>query len=89
MYDNLFFYLVILGATMNRNSKLKHEKFKELAEKRVNRAINELRLIGNLANRNNYIFEQEEASKICSVLESEIKTLRLKFSSDKKDKFKL
>ena len=67
----------------------KHSKFKELAEKRVNRAIDDIRLIGNLANRNNYDFDQEDAVKICSVLDAEIKTLKLKFSSDKKNKFKL
>ena len=67
----------------------KHLKFRELAEKRVNRAIDDIRLIGNLANRNNYDFDQEEAVKICSVLDAEIKTLKLKFSSDKKNKFKL
>ena len=67
----------------------KHGKFKELAEKRVNRAIDDIRLIGNLANKNNYDFTQEEANKICSYLDAEIKALKLKFSGEKKNKFKL
>lgn len=67
----------------------KHVKFKELAEKRVNRAIDDIRLIGNLANKNNYDFTQEEANKICSYLDAEIKALKLKFSGEKKNKFKL
>lgn len=58
------------------------EKFKNLAEKRVIRAIKDLRLIGNLANRNNYVFEQADADKIISVLEAEVKDVRSKFRED-------
>ena len=41
----------------------KNKKFRELAEKRVTRLINNLRLIGNLANRNNYSYTEDEAQK--------------------------
>ena len=44
------------------------EKFKELAEKRVIRAVKDLRLIGNLANKNNYVFEPADADKIIAAL---------------------
>lgn len=60
----------------------KREKFKELAEKRVNRAIKDIRLVGNLANRNNYSYTEQDGAKICAALESEIKSLRAKFSSE-------
>ena len=60
----------------------KHEKFKELAEKRVNRAIKDIRLVGNLANRNNYTYTDQDSAKICAALELELKSLRAKFSSD-------
>ena len=67
----------------------KHKKFRELAEKRVNKTINDIRLIGNLSNRNNYSYDDDEASKICSVLEAEVKSLKAKFLNQKKNKFKL
>ena len=35
----------------------KERKFKELAEKRVNRALDSIRLIGNLSNRQNYSYD--------------------------------
>ncbi|NJD24471.1 MAG: hypothetical protein FIB06_03595 [Betaproteobacteria bacterium] len=60
----------------------KREKFKELAEKRVLRAIKDIRLVGNLANRNNYSYTDQDGAKICAALESEIKALRAKFSSE-------
>ena len=67
----------------------KNRKFRELAEKRVNRTINEIRLIGNLSNRNNYNYSDDEAYKICLVLEGEVKALKAKFLNQKINKFKL
>ena len=57
------------------------DKFKELAEKRVSRALNDLRLIGNLANRNNYNFEQEDVDKIFSALDGAVRDVKSKFRS--------
>jgi hypothetical protein len=57
------------------------EKFVELAEKRVNRAIKDIRLIGNLSNKTNYIYTPKDAEKIISALEKEVKVLRTRFVS--------
>jgi len=57
-------------------------KFRELAESRVNRVLHDMRLVGNLANRNNYEYSEEEAQKIIAVLEGEIKVLKSKFHSE-------
>lgn len=56
-------------------------KFVELAEKRVVRAIKDIRLIGNLSNKSNYSYTDEDARKIISALEREIKNLRQRFAS--------
>lgn len=60
----------------------KREKFVELAEKRVNRAIKDIRLISNLANKNNYMYTEQDVAKIISVLEQELKSLKTRFSID-------
>lgn len=57
------------------------KKFIELAEKRVTRVIKDLRLVGNLANRNNYTYTVQDAGKILAVLEAEIAVLRRKFEA--------
>lgn len=57
------------------------EKFVELAEKRVNRAIKDMRLIGNLSNKTNYMYTQKDADRIVSALEKEVKLLRSRFIS--------
>lgn len=68
------------------------EKFVELAENRVNRAIKDIRLIGNLSNKTNYIYTQKDAEKIIVTLEKELKLLRSRFltgGDEAEDTFRL
>jgi len=68
------------------------DKFIELAEKRVTRAIKDLRLVGNLANKTNYSYTDEDAKKILNAFDNELKNIRRKFestSSDEEFVFKL
>lgn len=69
----------------------KRDRFVSLAEKRVNKAIKDIRLIGNLSNKNNYEYEDAEAQAIFRVLEQEVKASRSRFdqSSRKDQLFKL
>jgi len=61
------------------------EKFIELAEKRVTKAIKDLRLIGNLANKTNYSYTDDDSKKILNALEYEVKNVRRKFESTSAD----
>lgn len=58
------------------------ERFVELASKRVNNAIRDLRLIGNLANRKTYSYTDKDAQKIIRALQKELNDLKQRFSSD-------
>jgi hypothetical protein len=60
----------------------KRQKFIELAEKRVTRVLDHLRLVGNLANRSNYEYEDRDVRKILAALEGELQRLRLKFNAE-------
>ena len=62
------------------------DKFVRLAEKRVSRAIKDLRLIGNLANRSNYSYDRRDVEKIVRALESELKLLKRRFDTDESSK---
>ena len=57
-------------------------RFKNLAEKRVNRAIKDLSLIGNLANKSNYDYSEADAKKILKALKEALDEVKLKFESD-------
>ncbi len=58
----------------------KRAKFLELANKRVNRAIKDLSLIANLANRKNYEYTEEEAKKILRALQNEVDHVKHNFT---------
>jgi len=71
----------------------KQQKFIEITEKRVTRLLNDIRLIGNLSNRNNYEYTPEDVTKIFLAIESELKTSRKRFdvalaSEDKRFKLR-
>jgi hypothetical protein len=59
----------------------KSVKFVELANKRVNRAIKDMQLVGNLANKTNYEYTDEQAKKILRALQQELDLLKHAFSS--------
>ena len=72
--------------------KMKREKFLELAEARTGRAIQSIRVIGNLSNRSNYSYTTEEVLKIIKALDSEVRDLKSRFNysnSRSKSDFKL
>jgi len=64
----------------NRQS-VKRERFVRLAEARVEKAIRALRVIGNLANKNNYEYTERDVQKIHNALVAELTNLRAQFKS--------
>lgn len=67
----------------------RNEKFKRLAEKRTNAVLEQLRILGNLSNKANYDYSPEEVRKIFSAIDSQLRTVKARFSDSKKRKFKL
>ena len=68
------------------------EKFVRLANARVNNAIRVIRIIGNLSNRSNYSYSDDDVSKIFRALQDELKACRKRFSQggpDKNDEFRI
>ena len=69
----------------------KREKFVRLAEKRTNKIIDMMRLMGNLSNKGNYEYTEEDVKKIFNALEKEMKTVKEEFinSQNEDSRFKL
>lgn len=68
------------------------KKFVELAEKRVSRALRDIKLIGNLSNRSNYMYTDEDAKKIFKALQTAVADLKARFDrrgDDSETGFKL
>ncbi len=64
----------------------KVSKFIELAEKRTQRIINNLELIGNLSNRGNYSYNQDQYEKIFRAIRKALKESEDKFAEANKQK---
>ena len=58
---------------------VRRERFKRLYPKRLEKAIWSIRSIGNLSEKSNYIFEEDEVLKMISKLISELKVIIAKF----------
>ncbi len=64
---------------MERDKRL---KFVELAELRVNKALNFMRLIENLANKKNYDYTESDANQVIGALEDALRSVKASFKED-------
>jgi len=69
----------------------KNQKFVRIAEKRTNKIISMIRLLGNCSNRSNYDYSEKQIQQIFDALSQEIEDAKKKFSSgnEKRGKFNL
>lgn len=58
----------------------KRERFVRIAESRTNRILDQLKLLGNCANKHNYDYTDEDVRKIFSAIEKEVKAAKGKFN---------
>lgn len=61
-------------------------RFKRIAEKRTNRILNDIRLLGNTGNKTLYNYEQADIDKIFSIIDTKLTETRSKFKTAKKEK---
>jgi len=65
------------------------ERFKRLATARTKAVLDKLRLLGNLSNRANYDYSEEEARKIFRAIDEQLRIVKTKFQGKLKREFKL
>lgn len=58
----------------------KKEKFKRIAEKRTNRVIDTMQLIGNLANTSSYEYSQKDVDKMFKAIEASVADAKRAYS---------
>ena len=74
--------LGVVGTGTDRGRQ-KHDKFRELGENRTNRALEAIRRVGNLSNRQLYEYEEGEVKKIVKALRDAVADIEAKFASPK------
>ncbi len=57
----------------------KHDKFKRVAEARINKIIDMIRLLGNCSNTAIYEYTEENIKQIFDAIKSELKTCQNKY----------
>lgn len=70
------FIRLLKGVEVSR----KHDNFVRLAEARVNKALEAIRLVGNLSNRSNYEYSDAESRAILAAINSAVSDLRAQFN---------
>jgi hypothetical protein len=60
----------------------KRQKFVELAEARVTRAMKDIRLIGNLSNKSAYTYSEEDVRRIFRALQREMESAKARFGGE-------
>ncbi len=72
-------------------STIKRDRFVRIAERRVNKIIDNFDLLGKCSNRRNYEYSEEEVRRIFREIERKVKETRLQFrdGARNKGKFKL
>jgi len=64
--------------------ELDRQKFVQLAEARVNKTMKDIQLIGNLSNRSNYDYTDEDVEQIFKALSQEIAACKKRFELSKR-----
>ena len=68
--------------------KTKRERFVEIAGKRTNRIIDDLHLLGNCSNKNNYEYSDEDVRRMFAAIEEALRESKGRYSKLKgKEKF--
>lgn len=65
------------------------EKFKRLATYRTNLVLEKLRILGNLSNKANYDYNDEEVNKIFTAIDSQLRIAKARFAGKRKREFSL
>lgn len=65
--------------TESKSVRDKRKKFEDIAVRRVNKVIKEIRLIGNLSNRSSYEYNDEDVRKIVKALQREVDAVKARF----------
>jgi len=71
---------------MSRESakETKEQRFKRIASRRTEKTLDALRKLGNCSNRGIYYYSTEDVNKIFSAIDTELKRIKLLFTSKSK-----
>lgn len=66
---------------------VRRERFLKIATKRTNKVLEDIAMLSNCANTNNYEYTEEEVKKMFFAIETELNNAKSKFNIKKKERF--
>jgi hypothetical protein len=69
---------------MSKNNEQKAERFKRLAEKRVRKVLDDIRIVSNLHNRGLYDYTPEQLRKIFAAMKDALAKAEARFRGEEK-----
>ena len=75
----------------NGNGNIRRNRFEKIASKRVQKVLDDLDLLSNCSNRNNYEYSESDVKKMMNAIRTKMKQLDLAFSGQnghRKDTFR-
>ena len=79
IYFSVRYICVLLAKDKVNMSQQKRDKFVRLAEARVSKAMQAIRLVGNLNNRSAYDYSEDDLKKIVKALNAEVDAMAARF----------
>ena len=67
---------------------IRRERFLKIATNRTNKILDDIRLLGNCSNVNNYEFTKEDVEKMFHAIQEALNEAKSKFGNEKKERFK-
>lgn len=67
-----------------KRSETPEEKFRRIVEGRVNHILDHVRILGNLSNRANYSYTDEQIARIFEVIDAEVNQTKALFRPRRK-----
>ena len=74
--------LDLVGDTPQPQRETKEERFVRLAPGRVNRVLDSIRIVGHLANRSDYAYQQEDVEAILQAMRTAVNDVESRFRSN-------
>lgn len=65
-----------------RSGETKAQRFERIAERRVNETLRALRLLGNVSDRRNYAYTDEQIAMILAAIDLEYRSLKARFKAE-------
>ena len=73
----------------NNKKEDRTTRFKRVASRRTEKVLEDLRILGNCANRSIYNYTDEDISKIFYTIENQLRSIKAKFRYVRRKKFNL